>query len=405
MTVIVTGTHTVPLKLTQSGQNPVTVVSTALISTSGAYAIGGSSLLPWSVTNRGTIKDTGSSGVGVSLAGGGVVVNGSANVTGALISGPTQGVYITGGASTIINYGTITATANVSTGAQVGAGLIVNGSNTDTVASISGHEQDVVTGYHGTGIGTVINYGTIANAVFHAVWLASGGTLVNGSATATKALISGASSGEGVRISGGAGTVTNFGTIAAGTSGVYLASGGTVINGSASVTGALISGGAAGVLIAGAVGTVMNYGTITANTNFANNYGVSLSAGGTVINGSANDTSAFIIGTSGAWIKGASGAVINYGTIAAAVFTGVELFSGGEVINGSTSDTSSLIKGGYHGDGVGTGGIGTIANYGTITSIGRYKGVTLGYHSIYGGVVTNGSVSDTKATIEAYAQE
>ena len=74
MTLIVTGTNTVPLKLTQSGQNPVTVVGTALITTTGAYAIGGSSLLPWSVTNRGTIKDTGSSGVGVSLAGGGTVV-------------------------------------------------------------------------------------------------------------------------------------------------------------------------------------------------------------------------------------------------------------------------------------------------------------------------------------------
>ena len=113
------------------------------------------------------------------------------------------------------------------------------------------------------GAGTVTNWGTIKASNTYGVFIGEGGSVINGSASATGRLIEAAR--DGVAISGAAGTVSNFGTIAgtlAGGSGVLLAHGGTVNNGASGSTGWLIAGGAYGVRIFNGSGTVNNFGTI-----------------------------------------------------------------------------------------------------------------------------------------------
>jgi len=121
-----------------------------------------------------------------------------------------------------------------------------------------------------TGTYSVTNLGTIAatgNNFPGAVYLKLGGSLTNGSATATTASVSGYGTNAGVAIVGAPGAVTNFGTIAGGTAGrgVELYDGGTVINGSASDTLAAISGQGfyTAVFINGPTGGIM---TKTADT-------------------------------------------------------------------------------------------------------------------------------------------
>ncbi len=118
--------------------------------------------------------------------------------------------------------------------------------------------------------------------------------MTNGSATDTLALISGSGRMYGVLVSGGAGTVVNWGSITASfDSAVTLADGGTVINGStADTTAAIGAQYRDGVQISGAAGTIVNYGRI--HSEYSG--GVGLAAAGIVINGSASDTSASISG-------------------------------------------------------------------------------------------------------------
>lgn len=67
-----------------------------------------------------------------------------------------------------------------------------------------------------TASGTVHNIGTLASTgVYNTVDLFAGGSLTNGSNASTKALITGSTLVSGVDVNGGAGTVTNFGTIGA----------------------------------------------------------------------------------------------------------------------------------------------------------------------------------------------
>ena len=129
---------------------------------------------------------------------------------------------------------------------------MVNGSYASEGATIAGRYIDM----RGAP-GTVTNFGTITAFVF----LSDGGTVTNGGVGDTTALINGAS---GISIAGGAGAVSNFGTIQTfgfGASGVYLRGGGDVTNGAATDHAALIRG-YTGVRINGGAGTVTNFGTI-----------------------------------------------------------------------------------------------------------------------------------------------
>jgi hypothetical protein len=160
--------------------------------------------------------------------------------------------------------------------------------------------------------------------------------------------------GVGVVSNTGVAAIVNYGTVqedAGGFAGVLLSTGGSVTNGSASDKTAMITGLDYGVLASESSPSVSvtNFGTIQ-NTNEGVSSGVEIEDGGTVTNGSAADTTALITGESGGVIFAANGtskaAIINFGTILSSVGPGaaVEITSG-EVTNGSTADHAALIEG------------------------------------------------------------
>ena len=124
--------------------------------------------------------------------------------------------------------------------------------------------------------GTVANSGSIAGTgtSSYGVRLTVGGSVTNGSPGVLDASITGA---EGVGIADAAGTVTNYGTIAATSHGVYFGAGGAITNRN------LISGGTDVVFVTGSAGTIANSGTILGTTGAA----IRLNAGGTVTNSSS----------------------------------------------------------------------------------------------------------------------
>src|SRR5579872_3063672 len=290
---------TIGISLIDPSQNPVTVASTGTISVTGtnASAIYGAFGVPAIVANDGVLSAI--NGYGLRLVSGGSITNGSA---------------------------------------------------TDKTASISGGVDGVKFGIHG--VGTVNNFGTIANTGTNpsgaGVWAGGSASVVNGSTADTGALITGYF--EGVKLSGTASSVVNFGTIlATGTSttvgfaslGIYMQTGGSVTNGSNADTAASIIGGNWGLDIVQAPGTVANFGTIKGVGTLAR--GIVLGAGGSVTNGSTTDTSAYIGGAdkNGVYIGGTSSStVVNFGTIlsqgtsSSGGNNGVSLRTGGSVTNG-----------------------------------------------------------------------
>ena len=185
-------------------------------------------------------------------------------------------------------------------------------------------------------------------------------------------------------------TVVNLGAVYGSTQGIYLKAGGSLVNGSATNTSASIMSAYHGVEARGLI-SINNFGTIAAKKNHGD--GVYLGAGGSLTNGLDKDRTALIQGQYAVNMVGA-GTIANFGTIYGGGYfegLGVALDSGGTLVNGSNVDSSALIRG-Y--TGVASGGAADIANYGTIISTGRY-GVTM----VTGGSLTNGSAHDTVALI------
>ena len=201
--------------------------------------------------------------------------------------------------------------------------------------------------------------------------------------------------------------VGNFGTISGGGSGVNFGSNGTVnstgtvVNGSTADTSALIVGSFNGISAGNSI-TVSNFATIKATTST----GVFLGQGGSVTNGSAADTKASIVGGTGngIFVSAGTAGISNFGTIAGATgigFGNSTVASAGTVVNGSAADTSALIIGnnGTFGTGIGVGGGTTgISNFGTIK--GANVGIVIGNGTVGAkGTVVNGSTADTAALI------
>jgi hypothetical protein len=228
---------------------------------------------------------------------------------------------------------------------------------------------------------TVINDGAVSAEAGHAspafaIALYAGGAVQNGSEADTGASILGF---RGIDIAGGAGTVTNFGSIAGngavagffGGPGVVLAEGGEVVNGSADDRVASIEGGVVGIAVYGAAGEIVNYATIDGvpggtlgqygpPTDGAS--GIDLTEGGQVVNNQA----ALIEGDYGVTIAGAVGDVVNFGMIAggdASGGFGVALAAGGTIVNAFGATIT-----GYRGVLVSAGGI--LVNDGTIEATG-----------------------------------
>ncbi len=286
------GTYTSGITLSNPAtQRPVTV--TGKISHANADAIIGTDAFAWTVNNLGTIENTGTTGSGIQLLAGGNVNNenaGSVSPGGSsgfsLIEGYNDGVLIEFAPGTVSNLGQIEGTGTAGIGVNIfsAGGQVTNGSAAVTTALISGGSTAVViTG----GAGTVANFGTVTSTSSgFGVGLHDGGSISNGSNTSTAALISSAAGHTGVYVNGGAGSVTNFGAIKAGTVGVFLGDGGRVANGQSGSTAGLIVGGTTGsaVGIAGTTGTVINFGTLETLGTLAN---IALNGGGTVTNGAS----------------------------------------------------------------------------------------------------------------------
>ena len=381
---ISTGT-TGPVILSAS-DNPVTITSTGTVTSTGsADGIDGGTGTTWTIANAGVVSAS-SAGNGVSLASSGIISNtgsisgkeglllrGGGSVTndvGGSISGlgartfgfgSGAGVYITGGAGTVTNRGTI---SGVGYGVAIGAGGLVT-----NFSSITGGEDGVVAQL----AATISNYGNITATVDDGIGLFAGGSVTN----ASGASITGAGTyGAGVFIMGGVGTVTNAGSITSPNHNAVLMTGGGSLSNLA--TG-FISGPGVGVFIKNNPGTVTNAGLITGTGSQGT--GIYLENGG----GLTNTSTGTITGHQfGAFLAGAFTTLANYGSISGATYNGAVLALGGIVTNAAGASISGLSGGVY----IKSSAAGTITNSGNISATGTGSAAI---DLADGGVVTNNS--------------
>ena len=355
---------------------------------------------PGTLVNSGTIVGS------VSIGHSGIVTNGVSGSTAAQIDGFFTN--ITGGVGTITNYGTISGFFE---GVDLSAGGVVNNAQPGAVITTgnSGQEGIFIGGYTQ---GTVTNLGTVEvnGSVGVAVNLATaGGTLTNGSTSVSTALIEFATQTEGFGVySSPVASITNYGTISAGT-GIFLKSGGNAFNtGSA----ARIAAEFTGINLPGAspTDTVVNTGTVDAdglaNNKYISSYGVRIETG-SIVNGGTAATQALIIAdptgldTPTAPVPMhsfgvefvAGGNLTNYGTVAGAR-GGVDI-SAGVVTNGPGDVRSALIEGRYYG--VHTAGTAAqsvaVTNFGTISAIGT-AGIGIDFDDTADNTVSNSGTID-----------
>ncbi len=343
----------------------------------------------------------------------GTVVNGSSAVTTAKIIGGSgtigTGIFISSGSLGVSNFGTVsggnTGINFGSNGTVKATGTVVNGSTAVTTSLITGSSD----GISASGSIGVTNFASIAASTFDGIFLGSGGSIVNGSAADTKASIIGGSgtSGSGIFVSAGAATVTNLATISGGGSGIgfgnngTVGSSGTVVNGSSAVTTAKIIGGSgtggAGIFISTGSVAVTNFATI-AGAGDGINFGANGTsvATGRVVNGSTADTSASITG----YFNGvfASGAIpITNFALVKGTNTGVFLKNGGSVTNGNANDEQASIIGGS-----GTIGNGIFVNSGT-ANISNFGTIGTGGTGVNFG--TNVTTSSTGTVVNGSATD
>ncbi|HLY44315.1 MAG TPA: Ig-like domain-containing protein [Stellaceae bacterium] len=322
------------------------------------------------LSDLGTLTDFGSlTNDGVIAGAGGLVIDPASLVNNGYI-----GLTVTlSGGGYLDNTGTI-ATAGTAVYGTLAAPTIVN----------SGTISGIGTGPGGVGLN-----------------LLAGGYVTNGASVGASALIAGY---DGVRLSGPAGTLVNFGTIestgaAFGAQALDFLSGGTVTNNGTIVglnsdasginagfasdviingTGALIAGWLNGIDQFSGIGTIVNSGTAEST----NGTGVYLQAGGLVDNASAT---AQIAGhVNGVYIGGGSGTISNLGAITGtgAGSVGVRLGAGGYVTNNS----GGAIDGGANGIFI-SGGAATVVNSGAIAATDTATGAGIALH--LGGYVSN----------------
>jgi len=175
--------------------------------------------------------------------------------------------------------------------------------------------------------------------------------------------------------SGATWTITNTGSISApnpGGIGVNVSSTGTLINGPSSGGSGYILGGSGGVLFSSAVGTVVNFGKIEAAGDYS--YGVDLTTGGAITNGSTGATGA-LIAAYGKYVTGihldGGGTIRNFGTIHGGTGStngsyGIVSTGGGTIVNGASGSTAALITGSEEGLHLNDTLTTTVINYGTI---------------------------------------
>jgi hypothetical protein len=295
-------------------------------------------------------------------------------------------------AYTVVNHGSINGSATGFAGAGVflyDGGKVTNGGTAYTSASIAGYRGVSIQ----QALGTLVNFAVIEATGRTGVLLEAGGTVINGSLSDRTASIHTAGAYAAAiacndydvattQHTGVAGTITNFGTVTA-AYGVELEAGGSVTNGAASDTSALICGSGTGAFLFsypddGKVAKLTNFGTIVGDGTAAFNAGVymgPLGAGSRLTNGSAADAAALIAGNTGVYVSSPSATVVDFGTIqgiggVAVYFSGVGgtllLEAGSTLLGGVATATPGKIDV--------VGGVamitGDLANVGTIVGAG-----------------------------------
>jgi hypothetical protein len=336
------------------------------------------------------------------------------NQTGGTISGVAVGVFVSGGAGSVINGGHIYGTAASGRGAV----LLGGGTVTNTGAITGGN-----VGVYVSGGGTVNNE---SGGSISGVYIAGGSAAVN-SLTNAGEIRNGA-----VLKSGGA--VTNTDTITGGHFGLYMGGGGTVTNsgtisGAASVefagsgahtltlqTGSTLTGGAYGSTASGATNALILEGQGTANNNFGNFQSLNAEGSGTWTLGGHSSFGDTMVSTG---ILSVTGALTSK-TLEIAAHA--ELNDGGAVtVTGAVTNRGNLTINGVTMQVVGAGGTFTQVAGGTTTLLnggvldpanivverGVFggSGSMVGDVSVTGGTVQPGGGPDASLTfLGAYSQ-
>ena len=309
------------------------------------------------------------------------------------------GVFLTDGSVDNGAGGTITGTGQgvvlLASGAVTDAGAI-NGTGTDAVGVLleGGGSLSVLVGgtLGGDGFGvsssgsaSVTNLGGISGTL--GVDLGAGGTLVNGAAGVQDADIVGAAAGYGVRIAGGPGEVTNFGTISGGVGvSFYLGAGsgaGVVTNAGAIVS----SGGASGIAVqfgAGAERLVLDAGSsivgrVVGDDGAGSSTVLELAAGSAATFSGLGGDAGTLAGASGSFgFSGISGIELDAGAAASAGGSLASL-----TLDGTLTAAGTLAVGAVTGGGaavIATGGTLVIENgatFGTGSGTAQYAGPTI----------------------------
>ncbi|HEU0156121.1 MAG TPA: hypothetical protein VFQ82_08625, partial [Stellaceae bacterium] len=397
MSTTLSGSYNTAFNLTISFQSPVTVARTGYFSVASDAAIYGHPGHYWSVLNLGRIYSTDTfSGAGIQLNSSGSVTNGQSGPgeDTAQIRGGLIGVLIDGDTAAVTNFGRIGAGPLTSDTSVYGVQLLGT-----TVSTVTNGDHGLI---YGSSIGvltqsgpaTIVNSGRLAAPEFSgsAVKLTGAG---NDSVSNSGAIYG----GDGIEIDKGSATITNTGSIfGTGTSsgnGVVLDAGGALYNGLKPFETGYILGRYAGVAASDAPATVVNLDRITGKS--AASLGVELSDGGSLVNGSSNDTGASIVGGVGARL-GSAGSVTNFGTIkGTSAYVGDGIRLDGFVSNRTVDNASSaaLISGTRYG--VLSLNPTTLTNFGTIEgTIGA--SLSAGLNQVPSTVTNAGTITGSSGT-------
>jgi hypothetical protein len=378
-----------------------------------------------SVTNNaGGLLSANGDANGVSSPVGGIVTN-----SGTILSALATGVTLRGSPGTVTNFGTIAHTGIGTRGEAVYLGA---GGSVSNYGLISGSRPGapLPVGYPGVIDAqnqpvTVRNLGIVTNPNYsNGINLGSGGTLINGSPSATSATISAPHTGVyiggrgGTPIAGAVGLITNYGTIAStGThNGVSIVSGGSIAN------RGLISAGANGVSFRYQTGTVTNFGTIMHTGAGTSGEAVYLGGGGVVVNyglmTGARPGAPVPVGYPGVvQANNQPVFVANLGTVTnPGNGNGVNLLLGGTLVNGSPSATGATISGAHHAIYMGgklnvpyPNAPGFITNYGVIanssstgSAISIASGGSIGNRGLISSARTGIAFNNTAGTVDNF---